>query len=119
LPDSVSLVGERHGKRKHAFRRADAAVSRCLLCHAERCHYRHREAESLHVHKDHDLSVFVYRGHGIMRVTNANFAVKAGDVLFIPKAVPHAFKNQGTTPAVAIVVFTPAFDGKDTAPVVK
>jgi mannose-6-phosphate isomerase-like protein (cupin superfamily) len=55
-----------------------------------------------------------------MRVANANFAVKAGgDVLFIPKAVPHAFKNQGTTPAVAIVVFTPAFDGKDTAPVVK
>ena len=54
-----------------------------------------------------------------MRVANANFAVKAGDVLFIPKAVPHAFKNQGTTPAVAIVVFTPAFDGKFTVPVVK
>ena len=54
-----------------------------------------------------------------MRVANASFAVKAGDVLFIPKAVPHAFKNQETTPAVAIVVFTPAFDGKDTVPVGK
>lgn len=54
-----------------------------------------------------------------MRVANANFAVKAGDVLFIPEAVPHAFENPGTAPAVAMVVFTSAFDGKATVPVAK
>jgi hypothetical protein len=36
-----------------------------------------------------------------------------GTPVLIPRRVVHAFKNAGPEPAVALVVFTPAFDGKD------
>src|ERR1043166_4926371 len=76
-----------------------------------------RHSELLHIHRDHDLTVFVYRGRGRMRIGDRTFAVRAGDVLLIPRGVPHAFENTAHSPAVAVVVFTPAFDGKHTAPV--
>ena len=73
-----------------------------------------RDAEPLHIHRNHDLTVFVYRGHGTMRVGEHRFEVKGGDILFVARGMPHAFQNRSMTPAVAIVAFTPAFDGKDT-----
>ena len=76
-----------------------------------------RDAEALHVHANHDLTVFIYRGHGVMQVDSNQFPIATGDILFIPRGVPHAFTNKSGSPAVAIVAFTPAFDGKDTVPV--
>jgi quercetin dioxygenase-like cupin family protein len=78
-----------------------------------------RDREELHTHDAHDLTVFVYRGHGTMRVGTETFPLRAGDVLFIPRGVVHAFGNESHAPAVAIVAFTPAFDGKDTVPAKK
>ncbi len=73
-----------------------------------------RVAESFHVHAHHDLTVQVYRGHGQMRIGDREFPVQGGDVLFVPRGVPHAFRNGTAQPAVALVIFNPAFDGKDT-----
>lgn len=75
-----------------------------------------RGAESLHTHQNHDLTVFVYRGHGTMRIGNESFPIRSGDVLFVPRGIVHAFRNEDSSPAVAIVVFTPGFDGKDNVP---
>jgi mannose-6-phosphate isomerase-like protein (cupin superfamily) len=75
-----------------------------------------RHSEELHIHERHDLSAIVYRGAGTMRAGDSVFPVSAGDVLFIPRGVPHAFRNDGVAPAVAIVVFSPSFDGEDTIP---
>ncbi len=75
-----------------------------------------RTKEQPHIHADHDLTVFVYRGNGIMTVGNQSFALRAGDSLFVPRGVIHMFQNKAKTPAVAIAIFTPAFDGKDTVP---
>lgn len=73
-----------------------------------------RHGEPLHIHRDHDLTVIVARGHGTMRLGGRSFAVTAGDAVFVPRAVPHAFLNGSRQPAAALVIFTPPFDGKDT-----
>jgi len=36
-----------------------------------------------------------------------------GDTTFIPRGVPHSFKNTGTGPAALLATFSPAFDGTD------
>jgi mannose-6-phosphate isomerase-like protein (cupin superfamily) len=76
-----------------------------------------RFAETLHIHKDHDLTAIIYRGQGKFRLGNEVIPLKQGDVVFVPQGVPHAFQNRAATPTAAIVVFTPAFDGHDTIPV--
>lgn len=76
-----------------------------------------RFAEPLHIHESHDLTVCVYRGHGTLRLGPDKILLNTGDIAFIPRGVPHAFRNESSTPAVAVVMFTPAFDGKDTVPI--
>ena len=73
-----------------------------------------RTAEIPHVHQTHDLSVFVVRGYGTMVMGTETKTVRAGDVIQVPAGVRHYFTNQSLTPSVAVVVFSPAFDGKDT-----
>ncbi|MEI6083624.1 MAG: cupin domain-containing protein [Verrucomicrobiota bacterium] len=72
-----------------------------------------RLAEPLHIHRTHDLTVWIYRGAGRMTIGTNLFSVAAGDVVFVPRATPHRFENAGQTPAVAIVVFSPSLTGKD------
>jgi mannose-6-phosphate isomerase-like protein (cupin superfamily) len=76
-----------------------------------------RGAEKPYVHRAHDLTDFVHRGSGTMQVGDVEFDVKRGDIILVPREIPHAFSNRSRRPSVAIVVFTPAFDGKDTVPV--
>jgi len=72
-----------------------------------------RHAEPLHIHRTHDLTVWVYRGTGRMTIGTNLFNVAAGNVVYVPRAIPHRFENAGSEPAVAIVVFLPALAGKD------
>src|SRR2546426_10944937 len=44
-----------------------------------------RTQEQPHIHKNHDLTVFVYRGHGSMTVGNQSFPLRAGDSLYVPR----------------------------------
>lgn len=72
-----------------------------------------RTSELFHLHRNHDLTVVVYRGQGTMRIGEKQFPVTKGDVLLIPRGIPHAFTNRSSQPAVAIAVFTPSYDGRD------
>ena len=72
-----------------------------------------RGSEIPHKHEFHDLVVFIQLGSGKMVSGKENFAVKEGSVVFIPHGVVHQFINGGGEPAVAIAVFSPAYDGKD------
>lgn len=76
-----------------------------------------RFAEPRHIHENHDLTVCAYRGHGTLRLGPDKILLNTGDIVFIPRGVSHAFRNETSTPAVAVVMFTPAFDGNDTVPV--
>ncbi len=75
-----------------------------------------RKAEALHVHEHHDLIAVIQKGHGVLRMGSREMRAAPGSVFSIPRGVPHSFVNESEEPAVAFVVFTPAFDGQDTIP---
>lgn len=73
-----------------------------------------RTEETPHYHRFHDLTVMVLQGEGVLNVEQRRIAMKAGDVAHIHRGTPHFFRNTGREPAVALVVFSPPFDGRDT-----
>jgi mannose-6-phosphate isomerase-like protein (cupin superfamily) len=76
-----------------------------------------RTAEPPHIHAEHDATVFLVRGNGEMVLGEHKFPLKSGDVMTIRRGQRHFFVNRGRQSAVAVVVFSPPFDGKDTIPV--
>jgi mannose-6-phosphate isomerase-like protein (cupin superfamily) len=78
---------------------------------------RIRDREELHRHDRHDLLVVVLRGHGTMRLGEEERSVGEGSILYVPRGVAHAFRNQSHEPAAAYGVYTPPFDGRDRVPV--
>jgi mannose-6-phosphate isomerase-like protein (cupin superfamily) len=72
-----------------------------------------RKAERPHRHDLHDQLVLLVRGQGTMRVGDETRPIAAGSLMFVPKGAVHAFTNTGPEPAIAYVVYTPPFDGKD------
>jgi mannose-6-phosphate isomerase-like protein (cupin superfamily) len=45
--------------------------------------------------------------------------LSVGDIVYIPRGAVHYFVNTASEPTDAFVVFSPPFDGKDTAPAEK
>ena len=78
---------------------------------------RIRKTEPPHVHENHDLTAIVLKGLGTLSVGNRKLELKPGSIVTIPRGVPHSFVNKSPEPAVAYVMFMPAFDGKDMVPV--
>ena len=76
-----------------------------------------RDREILHVHKLHDGTVILLRGQGYLVLADKRIDLKAGDVIHIPRGVAHQYVNGAGEPTVALAVYAPAFDGKDTHPV--
>ena len=78
-----------------------------------------RDREKPHVHKLHDGTVVVIKGRGYLMMDNRRIDLSAGDIAYIPRGAVHYFVNTAGEPAVAFVVFSPPFDGKDIVPVAK
>jgi quercetin dioxygenase-like cupin family protein len=76
-----------------------------------------RDREKPHIHKIHDGTVVMVKGRGYLMLENRRIDLSAGDIVFIPRGAVHYFVNTAGEPAVAFVVFSPPFDGKDTLPV--
>jgi len=77
-----------------------------------------RDREFLHVHKLHDATVTMLRGQGYLVLDRQRINLNAGDVIHIPRGVAHQYVNTSSEPTVALAVYAPAFDGKDTHPVI-
>ena len=73
-----------------------------------------RDREFLHVHRIHDATVTMLRGQGYLVLDRQRINLKAGDVIHIPRGAAHQYVNTGGEPTVALAVYAPAFDGKDT-----
>ena len=73
-----------------------------------------RDREFLHVHKIHDATVTMLRGQGYLVLDRQRINLNAGDVIHIPRGVAHQYVNTAGEPTVALAVYAPAFDGKDT-----
>jgi quercetin dioxygenase-like cupin family protein len=72
-----------------------------------------RDREPLHRHVDSDITVFMLRGEGDMRIGKETRPVKSGDVIHIERGAIHAFINRAAEPAAALVVYSPAPGPKD------
>jgi quercetin dioxygenase-like cupin family protein len=72
-----------------------------------------RDREPLHRHADSDITVFLLRGEGDMRLGKETRPVRAGDVIHIERGAIHAYINRGPEPAAALVVYSPAPGPKD------
>lgn len=70
-------------------------------------------AEKLHIHKDHDLVVFILKGKANMHFENEIKPVKPGDVIELARGVVHAAEQTDQEPVEVYAIFTPPFDGKD------
>jgi mannose-6-phosphate isomerase-like protein (cupin superfamily) len=78
-----------------------------------------RDREPPHIHRERDATVILLRGQGYLLLDGRRIDLKVGDVLFIPRRAVHYFVNTFSEPSVALAVFSPPFDGKDTVPVEK
>ena len=76
-----------------------------------------RDREIPHVHKIHDVTITMMRGQGYLLMDRKQINLKAGDVVHIPRGAVHYYVNTGRAPSVALAVYAPAYDGKDTYPV--
>lgn len=65
----------------------------------------------LHSHELEDHIVYVIRGQATARLGDETRTVKAGDILNIPKRVPHGFIKEGKENLVFLVVATAGWDG--------
>jgi len=75
-----------------------------------------RDREKPHLHKLHDGTVLMIKGSGYLMLEKRRIDLSVGDIVYIPRGAVHFFVNTASEPAVAFVVFTPPFDGKDTVP---
>ncbi len=75
-----------------------------------------RSAEHAHRHLQHNLTVSVLRGDGVLRLERDVVALSAGDAALIPAGAVHWFRNTATAPAVALVIFTPPLVQPDSVP---
>ncbi|GBC99518.1 hypothetical protein HRbin17_02043 [bacterium HR17] len=101
VPDGQGIARSLLGQTEHATLMAVAV----------------RTQELPHRHAKSDLLVIVLRGQGKMTVGDRTETVRVGDIVFVPKGVPHFFTNTDRAPSVALVLFTPPFQPGDTVPV--
>jgi mannose-6-phosphate isomerase-like protein (cupin superfamily) len=69
----------------------------------------------LHTHELEDHVVYVVRGRALARLADERREVGPGDLIAIPKRVPHSFDQKGEEPFVILANSTPGWDPlKDT-----
>lgn len=69
----------------------------------------------LHTHEFEDHVVYVVQGRAMARLGDERREVGPGDLITIPKRVPHSFDQQGEEQSVILVNATPGWDPlKDT-----
>lgn len=76
-----------------------------------------REKEPLHYHANHDGWALVLKGEADFLLGKTSRLLRRGDMVYIPRGVPHQATRRGREALAAFVIFTPPFDGKDTIPV--
>jgi quercetin 2,3-dioxygenase len=62
----------------------------------------------IHIHPDFDETFYVTKGEVKFKVGDENLLLKAGDSIFIPRNVPHAFTIISDTPTTFLIVSQPA-----------
>ena len=69
-------------------------------------------ASTLHLHHDSDEVAWVLDGEFTFRIGDEVIIGGPGTCAFMPRNVPHAWKNSGTVPGRVVFLYTPARAGK-------
>ncbi len=88
--------------------RATAEVSVSLI--------RMSGAEKPHTHDQHDLTVVLLCGAGVLHIGERTVALAPGDVMEIPRGVVHWAENRDPEASVVYAIFSPPYDGQDSHP---
>ena len=62
----------------------------------------------LHVHRHEDEVFYVLEGEVEFQLGDQRFRAKAGSTAFLPRDIPHTFRNVGRIPSKVLVVIIPA-----------
>ena len=65
-----------------------------------------------HLHHDSDEVVWVLEGEFTFKIGDEVFSGGPGTCAFLPRAVPHAWKNSDAGPGRAVFLYTPGGAGK-------
>ena len=65
----------------------------------------------LHLHRDSDEIAWVLEGEFTFKIGEEVMTGGPGTCAFLPRNVPHAWKNCGSTTGRALFLYTPAADG--------
>ena len=65
-----------------------------------------------HLHHDSDEVVWVLEGDFTFKIGDEVFSGGPGTCAFLPRNVPHAWKNSGTVPGRVVFLYIPAGAGK-------
>src|SRR6266481_1768468 len=66
----------------------------------------------LHLHRDSDEVTYILRGHYSFKIGDDFSAGGPGTCAFMPRGIPHAWKNSGTETGRAFFIYTPGEAGK-------
>jgi mannose-6-phosphate isomerase-like protein (cupin superfamily) len=61
----------------------------------------------LHVHEREDELFYVVEGHYLFQCGDQSVQVSQGGLVYLPKGIPHGFRNIGSTPGVLLNTITP------------
>lgn len=62
----------------------------------------------MHIHKHEDEIFYVLDGELDVVAGQEHYKARSGDLVFIPKNVPHCFRNNGLHAVKQLLIFTPA-----------
>jgi quercetin dioxygenase-like cupin family protein len=71
------------------------------------CYFRKGGEPPAHFHKNEDETFYVLQGEIFFHIGNRKFKAGAGDLIYIPKEIPHQF-SLATETAKALLLLTPA-----------
>ena len=72
-----------------------------------------RAAIRPHFHRRHVETVCILAGAGVMTVAEEEIQVHEGSVVQVPAGMVHSFRATGGRTCVALVIYSPPFDGED------
>jgi len=71
---------------------------------------------ALHRHRESEETLYLIAGEGLLHLASGDRALRAGDLVVLPRATPHGFTPTGPEPAVILQVFTPRLRDGDSIP---
>ena len=107
----TAYLADRMGKAK--FVEGVAVSPIASTAEAQAMVVRVKTGESYHLHQNQDHLIYMLSGRGRMTAGGRSWIVVEGDLLVVPRKVPHKFVNLDREPAVGLVFYAPPFDPKD------